>query len=202
MSSIETLTAQPGDKILPKWQALIRWIRRQQIQGPGARITYGQGGAQVIFNAEEYIQSIRFRVRLVGTEPPKIVVDEGTINGKVPKVDGVPINGVENPPQPQPEIKLAPPNADGISLACIKTTHAANGDLTEATIETRTPESLPGGLRADFAVGSIHGFIPIALIRHDLQTRKPVRVLQHSVHNLQCRMYDSGAGRRVIYWAA
>lgn len=202
MGSIDSLFAQPGDSILPKWQGLIRWIRRQQHQAPGARISYGEGGAQVVFDADDYVQQVRFRVSLVQGQPPKFIVGEGTINGKVPKVNGVPINGSDNPPLPPPEINLAQPNNEGISLACIKTTHAPNGDLKEATIEGKKPDDLPGGMRADFAVGSLHGFIPIALIRHDLQSREPVRVIQHSVHNLQCRMYDSGAGKRVIYWAA
>lgn len=201
MASIDSLQAVPGERILPKWRELSRWIRRQQIQAPGAQITYSQGGAQVIFTPEEYSQAVRFRVSLTGGQPPKVTVGDGTINGIVPKVNGVPITGTENPPQPAPEINLVPPNQEGVCLVCIKTTHAANGTLTAATIECKKPEDLPGGLRADFLSGT-HGFIPLALVRHNLQTREPESVYQHSVHNLQVRMYDSGQGRRVIYWAA
>jgi len=201
MASIDSLQAVPGERILPKWQELSRWIRRQQIQAPGAQITYSQGGAQVIFTPEEYSQAVRFRVSLTGGQPPKVTVGDGTINGLVPKVNGVPITGTENPPQPAPEINLVSPNQEGVCLVCIKTTHAGNGTLTAATIECKKPEDLPGGMRADYGAGG-HGFIPIALVRHNLQTRQPESVYQHSVHNLQVRMYDSGAGRRVIYWAA
>ena len=201
MASIDTLQAAPGEPILPKWQNLIRWIRRQQVQAPGARVTYGEGGAQVLFTPEEYGQVVRFRVTLAGDINPKITVGDGTINGILPKVRGIPITGQENPPLPPPEINIVSPNNEGIVLACIKTTHDQTGKLTEATIETKQPADLPGGMRADFAVGQ-HGFIPIALIRHDLQSRQPVSVYQHSVHNLQCRMYDGGQGKRVIYWAA
>jgi len=201
MAAIESLEARAGEPILPKWQQLTRWIRRQQVQAPGARVTYGQGGAQVVFDGDEYSQVIRFRVSLTGGQPAKVTVGDGTINGMVPKVGGIPITGTENPPTPPPEIQLVAPNEEGVCLVCIKTTHAANGDLTAATIECKKPEDLPGGLRADFAVG-VSGFIPIALVRHNLQTREPESVYQHSVHNLQCRMYDSGQGKRVIYWAA
>ena len=201
MAAIESLEARAGEPILPKWQDLIRWIRRQQVQAPGARVTYGQGGAQVVFDGEEYSQQIRFRVILTGGSTPKVTVGDGTINGIVPKVDGIPITGSDNPPQLPPEIQLVPPNQEGVCLVCIKTTHAANGDLTAATIECKKPEDLPGGMRADFNVNG-SGFIPIALVRHNLQTREPESVHQHSVHNLQCRMYDSGAGKRVIYWPA
>lgn len=201
MASIEALQAVPGEPILPKWQSLIRWIRNQQVQAPGARITYGQGGAQVVFDGDEYSQQIRFRVSLTGGSTPKVTVGDGTINGILPKVDGVPITGRVNPPAPPPEISIASPNSDGICLVCIKTTHDGTGRLTDATIECKKPEDIPGGLRADFVSGT-HGFIPIALVRHNLQTRQPESVYQHSVHNLQVRMYDTGQGKRVIYWPA
>lgn len=201
MASIDSLEAHTGEPILPKWQQLTSWIRRQQVQAPGARVTYGQGGAQVVFDGDEYSQVIRFRVTLTGGQPAKVTVGDGTINGRVPMVNGVPITGQVNPPLPPPEIQLVPPNQEGVCLVCIKTTHAANGDMTAATIECKKPEDLPGGMRADFNVTGF-GFIPIALVRHNLQTREPESVYQHSVHNLQCRMYNAGNGRRVIYWAA
>lgn len=199
MASIDNLQARPGEPILPKWQDLVRWIRRQQVQAPNARITYAPGGAQVIFTPEEYGQVVRFRVSFAAQG--KVTVGDGTINGIVPKVNGIPITGQENPPLPPPEIDLVSPNGEGVCLVCIKTTHDATGKLTEATIESKNPADLPGGMRADFAAGR-HGFIPIALVRHNLQSRQPESVYQHSVHNLQCRMYDSGQGKRVIYWAA
>ena len=201
MASLDSLQAVPGEPILPKWQALIGWIRRQQVQSPGARISYGQGGAQVFFSPEEYSQNVRFRVSLAGGTPAKVTVGDGTINGKVPKVDGIPITGTENPPMPPPQISLVPPDSDGVCLVCIKTTHKANGEMESATIEAKVPSDIPGGMRADFLLGQ-YGYIPIALIRHDLQTRQPQSVYQHSVHNLQVRMYQAQGGRRVIYWAA
>ena len=192
------LEAKPGDKIWPKWMALIAWIRRQQHQSPNATISYTPQGAQIICSPEEFTQRTYFRVNLQGE---KVTVGEGTINGKIPKVEDVPITGSTNPPKPAPEIKLIPPDKDGIVLICIKTKHKTTGDLEEATIEAKLPSDLPGGLRADFSAGT-SGFIPIALIRHDLQTRKPISVYQHSVHNLQCRAYSSGNGTRIVYWAA
>ena len=201
MGGIETLSANPGERIAPKWAELVRWVRRQQHQAPGARITYGEGGAQVVFDPVEYAQQIRFRVSLTGGTTPKVTVGDGTINGIVPKVNGVPITGRVNPPAPPPEINLAQPDGDGICLVCIKTTHDANGAVTEATVECKKPSEIPGGMRADYSVGR-NGFIPIAMVRHDLQTRKPQSVYQHTVHNLQARLYDSGVGLRVIYWAA
>ena len=147
---------------------------------------------------DEFLQNIFFEVRLIGD---KVTVGDGTINGIVPEVNGVPITGSLNPPQDPPEIKLIEPDDKGIVLICIKTTHKKNGDLESATIEAKLQKDLPGALRADFASG-VNGFIPIALVRHDPQTRKPISVYQHSVHNLQCRAYDSGAGTRIVYWAA
>ena len=147
---------------------------------------------------DEFLQNIFFEVRLIGD---KVTVGEGTINGIVPQVNSVPITGSINPPADPPEIKLIEPDDKGIVLICIKTTHKKNGDLESATIEAKLQKDLPGALRADFSSGT-NGFIPIALIRHDLQTRKPISVYQHSVHNLQCRAYDSGAGTRIVYWAA
>lgn len=199
MASIDTLQAKPGEPILPKWESLIRWIRRQQVQSPNARITYSPGGAQVVFSPEEYGQVVRFRVTLA--KEGKVTVGDGTINGIVPKVNQIPITGQENPPLPPPEIDLVSPDKDGVCMVCIKTTHDATGKMTEATIESKIPGDIPGGMRADYAVND-KGFIPIALVRHDLQTRKPVSVYQHSVHNLQCRMYNSSGGKRLIYWAA
>ena len=195
---ITELEAKPGEKIWPKWRALTEWIRRQQHQSPNARISYTPSGARVICTPNEFFQNIFFEVRLVGE---KVVVGDGTINGKVPKVDGVPITGSVSPPMPQPEIKLIAPDEDGIVLICIKTTHLRDGSLNAATIEPKLQKDLPGALRADFSLG-VNGFIPIALIRHDIQTKKPLSVYQHSVHNLQCRAYSSGSGTRIVYWAA
>ena len=131
----------------------------------------------------------------------KIIVGKGTINGKVPEVGGVPITGSVNPIIQPPEIKLIKPDEKGIVLVCIKTSHLANGDLDKATIESKLQADLPGALRADFSLG-VNGFIPIALVRHDIETKKPISVHQHSVHNLQCRAYSSGSGTRIVYWAA
>jgi hypothetical protein len=194
----QELEAKPGDKIWPKWLALIDWIRRQRHQSPNAKISYTPSGAQIICIPREFSQNVFFEVILQGDE---VTVGQGTINGKVPEVDSVPITGSINPPKPPPSIKLIEPDKDGVVLICIKTKHKANGDLDTATIEAKLQSSRPGALRADFASG-VNGFIPIALIRHDLQTRKPISVYQHSVHNLQCRAYDSGAGTRIVYWAA
>jgi hypothetical protein len=195
---ISELEAKPGQKIWPKWLALIDWIKRQRHQSPNARINYTSSGATVICTPDEFFQNIFFEVRLVGD---KVVVGDGTINGKVPQVNGVPITGSVNPPSPPPEIKLIQPDAEGVVLICIKTTHRANGDMEKATIEAKLQADLPGALRADFSNG-VNGFIPIALVRHDIQTRKPISVYQHSVHNLQCRAYSSGSGTRIVYWAA
>jgi hypothetical protein len=192
------LEAKPGDKIWPKWLALIDWIKRQNHQSPNAIIDYTPSGAQVICTPDEFAQNVFFAVSLQGD---KVLVGDGTINGKVPQINGVPITGSTNPPTPPPSIKLISPDNDGIVLVCIKTTHKGNGDMETATIEAKLQSSLPGGLRADFASG-VNGFIPIALVRHDLQTRKPISVFQHSVHNLQCRAYKSDNGTRIVYWAA
>jgi hypothetical protein len=194
----QDLEAKPGERIWPKWVALIEWIRRQRHQSPNATITYTPSGAQIICKPNEFFQNIYFEVKLQGD---KVIVGEGTINGKIPKVDGVPIVGSINPPLPPPEVKLIEPDQDGVVLVCIKTTHAKNGNLESATIEAKLQKDLPGALRADFASG-VNGYIPIALVRHDLRTRKPISVYQHSVHNLQCRAYDSGSGTRIVYWAA
>jgi len=198
VAGFESLLAQPGEPVLPKWQQLIAWIRRQQVQAPGARVTYAPGGARVLFDEDELRPIIRFAVQLSGKT---VTVGDGTINGIVPAVDGVPLTGRVNPPAPPPQIQLPEKGRDNVCLVCIKTTHDTYGALTAATIEARTPESLPGGMRADFLAGQ-HGFIPIALVRYNPQTSQPESVHQHSVHNLQCRMYQTDAGRRVIYWAA
>ena len=195
---ITELEAKPGDKIWPKWLALIDWIRRQRHQSPNATISYTQSGARVICQPDEFFQNIFFEVKLRGE---KVIVGKGTINGKVPEVDGVPITGSVNPIIQPPEIKLIKPDEKGIVLVCIKTSHLANGDLDKATIESKLQADLPGALRADFSLG-VNGFIPIALVRHDIETKKPISVHQHSVHNLQCRAYSSGSGTRIVYWAA
>jgi hypothetical protein len=195
---IGELEAKPGDKIWPKWQALIDWIRRQKHQSPNARIVYTQSGARVVCDPEQFFQNIYFEVKLFGE---KVYVGDGTINGKVPQIKGVPITGSLNPPVPSPGIKLVEPDENGIVLICIKTTHSKNGNLEAATIEAKLQKDIPGALRADFSAG-VNGFIPIALIRHDPQTKKPISVHQHSVHNLQCRAYSSNNGTRIVYWAA
>lgn len=205
MSALRELQAQPGDKILPRWNELIKWIRTQRHQSPHATITYGDSGAQVIFQ-EDYNQVIRFRVQLNPGPPAKVVVGMGTINGIIPKVGDIPIIGKDDPPTPPPEIDTIGPDEDTLtSYVCIKTTHKPDGSLDTATVECRRPKNIPSGMRADFLVlkdGKFYGYIPIALLYHDPSTLQPFSVYQHSVHNLQCRMYRDGNLRRIIYWAA
>jgi hypothetical protein len=192
------LEVKIGDKIWPKWKALLEWIARQRHQSPNAKIVYTSSGARVICSQKEFYQNIFFEVTLRGD---KVIVGNGTINGKVPEIKKVPITGSMNPPVPPPEIKLIEPDENGIVLICIKTTHKLNGDLESATIEPKLEKEIPGFLRADFSAGA-NGFIPIAMIRHDQQTKKPISVHQHSCHNLQCRAYKSLNGTRIVYWAA
>ena len=174
------------------------WIRRQEHQSPNAKINYTPSGAQVICTPDEFEQNTFFAVQLQGES---VTVGAGTINGIVPQVKGVPITGSINPASPPPKIKLIAPDENGVVLICIQTNHKANGGLDTATIVPKLQKELPGSLRADFALGT-SGYIPIALIRHDLQTRKPVSVFQHSTHNLQVRAYSSSNGTRIVYWAA
>jgi hypothetical protein len=195
---IAELEVKPGDKIWPKWQLLLGWIQRQRHQSPNASITYTPSGAKIICEPESFLQRTFFEVKLSGDT---VQVGDGTINGKVPTINGIPITGSISPPKPPPTIKLIAPDENGIVLVCIKTTHANNGSVLEATIVPKLQSDIPGALRADFSLG-VNGFIPIALIRHNPQTRKPISVHQHSCHNLQCRAYKSGNGTRIVYWAA
>ena len=197
----DNLEAKPGEPILPKWNSLVRWIRRQRVQAPGAQISYTSSGARVLFQPQDYEQVIRFEVSLAKTDPPEVTVGEGTINGIVPKVNGISITGDATNPPPTIPLLASSGNENSVQFVCIETTHKPNGDVQTATIVPKLLSDIPGGLRADFASGG-KGYIPIAVVRSDPETGKISSVYQHSVHNLQCRMYPSSSGPRVIYWAA
>lgn len=198
---IAALQAKPGDRIATKWQALGAWVKRQQhsVVGAKAVISYTNSGAKIMARPDEFIQQVRFEVRLTGAT--EISVGDGRINGLLPKINGVPIIGSINPPQDVPTVKTAEPDEDGFSGVYIKTTHEANGNLKTATIECKNQKELPKSLNADKALG-ISGFIPIALIEHDQSTKAPIAVYQHSVHNLQVRVYGSTASPQIICWPA
>lgn len=192
------LIASPGESIFQKWAALRSWVNRQKHQAPGAAINYGPRGATIIFDQDEYSVNVYLRVSLIGN---KAIVGDGTVNGKTPTINGIPVTGTQTPPVPPPQISVANPDNDGNSMICVKTTHNARLEMTQAEIVSLNPSALPNGMRADYAASG-HGFIPIAIIRHDPATREPSSVFQHSVHNLQCRMYLSSGGYRLVYWAA
>ena len=192
------LEVRPGDKILPKWNDLVRWIRRQQVQAPGARITYTAQGARVAFSQPEYIQTVHFRVNLVSQDPPKVTVDEGTINGIIPKVNGIPIIGDKQNPPPKIDL-LTTSDINAIQMICIETTHKPDGSLDQATIVAKLMSEIPSGMNADMFFNN-KGYVPIGLVRMDPETGKVASIYQHTVHNLQVRMYPSAGGKRVIYW--
>lgn len=90
------LIARKGDLILPKWNAFLDFLDRtvRVVRGEGVRMRHLPSGGLYIYADDNFNPwACPFKVS-AGTDGAR--VREGTLNGLVPRIAGVPINGVDD----------------------------------------------------------------------------------------------------------
>lgn len=95
MSTIpRDIVAKKGQKILPRWKALLRFIKSTGvIAGKGVKISRGPNGTTVSADHFQKPWSHPFKVTVSGGSA---TIRMGTVNGLVPHIDGVNISGFDD----------------------------------------------------------------------------------------------------------
>ena len=163
--------AQPGERIRPAYNALVRELRRwRMFPGEGVRIFESPQGTMVIRVPEPPVWMHAWKVSLgdgVATVAP------GRVNGEMPTLDGTPLDGLDDKGEvvavepPRLKIRTQEPKDQWIVLRV-----RADKDFRllpgKATIETTTTASwlagYSGAQRAEGG-GAWMGDFPLALVR-------------------------------------
>jgi hypothetical protein len=210
MEDLESLKARPGERVAPKWDALIRYLRRitQLRAGRDVRLKTGPDGTSIVADAPGALFVPHFKVSLQGQLAR---VNPGLISGRMPLVSGVRLDGktVDGKlDKPVPGLPLTGgPTADLRSWVVVTVrVDPATGLLAEAE------ESLGIAHRNDVLVRLANGycvdesgagFYPLALlIWRDKRT--VMRVHQNTMHDLQHAFVRGVGGRpaRHYFWPA
>ena len=79
-----SLYAQPGQKILPKLNALVRWLRRQKIRPGDERVTVAETPTGTIVTYADKPRTIPFPLMVRLASPTGFYITEGYVNGASP----------------------------------------------------------------------------------------------------------------------
>ena len=204
------IIARKGDGILPKWRALLRFIKNTGIVvGPGVKVTQTPNGTLVDADRSFRPWSHPFKVSADGTTAR---VREGLVNGVAPYLNGVRITGIDDNGKEieVPELEL---KHDGTLITYIAivldlpagSDRLAISDSPEAIrIEhvNRLPENFQeGGTVSD----QTRGVYPIAALywngKGDLNKR--LQIVHHNLgHRFIPAAPDQGIVGRHFFWAS
>jgi len=190
-----SLKAKRGDKILPKFNELLKYIDSQVLLSTDSRVninTTPNGSLVSMINAPPSIVT-PLQVRLLSTQ--FFSVGEGYINGKLPKIkpstgelqDIVDVDGVPAPPAKLPETRP--------TLICAKVIFDEFFKLKSSEIVYEDPIKITRTGSANYSIENkeITGLIPLSFLRKD-------RFIQFVSHNIQVRAFLHNGSYRIIYW--
>lgn len=207
------IKAKRGDWILPKWIALLNFIKRTNkiIRGDGVRIQYLPSGGVYIYADDNFNPWAHpFKVRLSSSE---MTISEGTINGVIPAIEDVRLDGskadseeLEQPPKLQIKNPESRRSYIALKLTFSEDPVEFSADDPKAAQIVHVPE-----IPKLFVQGG-------AVVNDDNTTLYPLasiywteggnirRVFQITHHNLNHRFVRGGAlsGKpsRHLFWAA
>jgi len=210
--SIRDLRARKGEKILPKWQALLEYIASTRIVvGDGMQVTQTPDGTLVTADIPFRPFPHPFRCTHSGG---KVTVSPGTVNGVMPRIDGVPLDGrdeegrkvdfpsldVEFPDEWKSYVVVVV-KVEGEGLRKAIQDNEDSVQVRHAT-DLNPYIFLEGGSTDERGVG-VH---PIAQLRWDKQTKQFVDIFQMSHFNLGHRYTaaspQSGGFSKHFFWSA
>lgn len=93
--NIDALKVRPGEEITPAWKRLVAWVQslREVQAGEGLRIHRTATQTTVIADARRAAFIGAFYVRLSGKAA---TLTPGQIEGKMPRLNGVPLDGIDD----------------------------------------------------------------------------------------------------------
>jgi hypothetical protein len=210
MDDLESLKAKPGERVAPKWEALIRYLRRltQLRAGRDVRLKSGPDGTSIIADKRGSLFVPHFKVSL---QAQLARVGPGLISGRMPLVSGIRLDGKTvdgKSDKPVPGLPLTGgPSADLRSWVVVTVrVNPETGQLVEAeealglAHRNDVLERLANGYCVDERGA---GFYPLAmLVWSDKKT--VLKVHQNTMHDLQHAYVRAESSRpaRHYFWPA
>lgn len=211
LKSIRDLRAKKGERILPKWQALLEYIASTRIVvGEGMKVSQTPDGTVVTADIPFRPFPHPFRCTVSGGQ---LEVRPGTVNGVTPYMDELPLDGRDKDGNKVdfPRLEVEYPNAQKSYVVVVvrvdgegnvKAIQDNEGSVTiEHTADLDPSIFLEGGSDDVRGVG-IH---PIAQLTWDRKTRQLEGLFQMTHHNLGHRYTASdplsGAFSKHFFWA-
>jgi hypothetical protein len=210
MDDLESLKARPGERVAPKWEGLIRYLRRitQLRAGRDVRLKTGPDGTSVIADQRGALFVPHFKVSL---QAQLARVGAGLISGRMPLVSGVRLDGKSTDGKDDKTVPGLPltggPDAALRSWVVVTVrVDLATGLLAEAeeALGIAHRNDVLARLANGYCVdeGGV-GFYPLALLIWR-DKRNVLRVHQNTMHDLQHAFVKAAGGRpaRHYFWPA
>ena len=189
-----TLLAKKGDKILPAFQELVRWIDSQRLVSVDDRVLINTTPNGSLVSMVDRPPSILTPLRVILSGAKNYGVTEGYINGKLPEAfTDVPIVDADGVPNLRRQI---PEKKPFFVFATVNFNE--NFSYRRSFISADPVDNFnSAALKAKYfpETKTIQADIPLAFMRSD-------RFIQFVTHNLQVRAYNHNGSYRVIYWPA
>jgi hypothetical protein len=189
------LQAVKGEKILPKFRELVKWIDSQRLISVDDRIIINITGNGTHVSMVDRPPSISTPLEVRPSGTSNFTISEGYINGKLPKIkpstaelqDIVDPDGVPAPAAKLPETRP--------TVICAKVIFDELFKLKSSEIIYEEPKKILRSGSANYSIENkeITGLIPLAFLRKD-------RFMQFVSHNIQVRAFLHNGSYRIIYW--
>lgn len=205
------LVAKKGDWVKSKWIELLKWIDKTNrvIAGAGVRVqNMPSGGLYISADPSSSVWASPFEASIVSVgKTHRLRVSPGAVNGVIPTIEGVRINGIDDKGATVrvPQLEVLPPSGNRsnvyLRLAMGPDFMAFDpDDPRAATIVHGEP------IKEDSEGGAIirDGAVLYALSAIYWRDGKVVRTFQIVHHNLNHRYVQAMDGRpsRHLFWAA
>ena len=206
------IRARRGDWILPKWLALLRFIDSTSkiVRGAGVRLQYLPSGGVYIYADDNFNPwESPFKVRVTGTEA---VVREGTVNGVVPAIGDVRLDGTtkdgELTESPKLEIEHLGGTRSYIALKALFTEEPVAFDpedplALQIVHVAEVPELfVQGGSVVSDDNSTLY---PLAVVawKEDGTIRRSFQIVHHNLNHRFVRgSANTGKPSRHLFWSA
>lgn len=207
----QEIVARRGEKVFPKWQALLRFIANTGIvAAPGIKVTYlPTGGTLVESDASYKAWGHPFKV---SASSESFSVRSGLVNGLAPYLDGVRITGVDDEGKkvdvPRVEIKHKGDPITYISLVVVTPEGGSRITLTDSpeTLYIKHSTMLPEGFREGGSIPFLgETEYPLAALYWEGEgvLRRKLQIVHHNLgHRYIQSQAQAGISGRHLFWAA
>lgn len=213
------LYAQPGQKILPKLNQLVRWLRGQKVRPGDERVTVSETPTGTIVTYADKPRAIPFPLMVRLASPTGFYITEGYVNGASPvfysELAGKYLR-CDLEMSAQHTAKIPPHRSDEdvlfLIVVRVKAKDFTSSDFLvfHASVEAFNRSMLLNqgvalqelriGIpyrntgKGDAAKANMEFYIPLAILRYGV-------VHQYAKHNLYFKVYYDAERKRMVYWA-